>query len=464
MANGPLGSVLDYIRSNHERYLDELISLCRIESVSTYGRSLRPAAQSVAALVERAGLKVTLAETGGQPIVVGQAGGARDRTIVFYNHYDVQPPDPLGEWTSPPFEPAVRDGRLYARGASDDKGNLVARVQAVEAWNRAGGGLPVSVVFVFEGEEETGSPHLEEFAKANASWLSRADGVVWESGYRDAAGRPTLTLGVKGICYLELRTRGARTDLHSSLATLIPNPAWRLVWALATIKDKDEHILVDGFYDAVKPPARADLELLKSIPDNATATAQANGLPGLLLGAKGAEANRRNFYEPTATICGLVSGYTGEGEKTVLPSSAMAKLDFRLVPDQDPEDIEAKVRAHLRRHGFGDIEVKAYAGERPARTDPRAPFVQDVTQAMRRTYGREAVVYPTMTGSGPMPIFTDLGLPVVGFGVGNPGSAVHAPNENITLEDYWLGIEMVATLLDQAAQAPETGAGFRGAR
>lgn len=275
--------------------------------------------------------------------------------------------------------------------------------------------------------------------------------MVWESGYRDAAGRPTASLGVKGICYLELRARGARTDLHSSLATLVPNPAWRLVWALATIKDKDEHILVDGFYDAVRAPTKVELELLRAIPDNAAETAKSHGLPGLLLGLRGAEANRRNFYEPTATICGFRSGYTGEGEKTVLPSSAVAKVDFRLVPDQDPEDIAAKVKAHLRRHGFGDIEVVAFAGGRPARTDPKSPFVRVVTETMREIYGRDPVVYPTMTGSGPMPVFSDLGLPVAGFGVGNPASGVHAPNENIVLEDYWLGIEMVAALLDKAA-------------
>ncbi len=451
LAEGSLPKVLEYVRGNRDRFAEELSTLCRTESVSASGQSLRPTADAVADRLDRAGVEVSVVETTGQPVVVGRATGRCGRTILFYNHYDVQPPDPLNAWLSPPFEPAVRQGRLYARGVADNKGCLLARVQAVEAWNRAGGGLPVSVAFVFEGEEETGSPHLDGFVKDNARWIERVDGVVWESGYRDATGRPTVTLGVKGICYLELRARGARTDLHSSLATLVPNPAWRLLWAMATIKDKDEHILVDGFYDAVRAPTKTELELLGLVPDNAAETARSHGLPGLLLGLKGAEANRRNFYEPTATICGLRSGYTGEGEKTVLPSSAVAKLDFRLVPDQDPEDIAAKVKAHLGRHGFGDIEVVVFPGARPARTDPGSPFVSVVTETMREVYGRDAVVYPTMTGSGPMPVFSELGLPVVGFGVGNPNSGVHAPNENVVLEDYWLGIEMVAALLDKAA-------------
>ncbi len=452
MATGSLGAVLDYIRGSRGRFLEELSSLCRTETVSARGKSLKPTAEVVAGLLERAGIEARVEETGGQPVVVGHAAGRGDRTILFYDHYDVQPPEPLSEWVSPPFEPTVRDGRLYARGVADNKGNLLARVQAVEAWHRAGGGLPVSVAFVLEGEEETGSPHLGDYVGKNADWIRRVDGVVWEAGYRDASGRPTVTLGVKGICYLELRCRGARTDLHSSMATLVPNPAWRLVWALDTIKDKEEHILVEGFYDAVRAPSQKDLDLLAVVPDNSAETAKGHALPGLLLGLKGAEANRRNFYEPTATICGLESGYTGEGQKTVLPSVAMAKLDFRLVPDQDPDDIEAKVRTHLRRHGYADVEVKAFAGERPARTDPDSPFVRVVTGAMRETYGKEAIVYPTMTGSGPMPVFSDLGLPVAGFGVGNSRSAVHAPNENVILDDYYLGIEMVAALLERAGR------------
>ncbi|MEW6031605.1 MAG: M20/M25/M40 family metallo-hydrolase [Bacillota bacterium] len=447
-----LENVIAYVRKNRPRFIEELSSLCRLESVSARGRSLRPVAEAVAGLLERAGLEASLVETTGQPVVVGRASGRSERTILFYNHYDVQPPEPLEAWATPPFEPTVRDGRLYARGVADNKGNLVARIQAVEAWNRAGGGLPVSVAFAVEGEEETGSPNLAEFVKDNAEWLGRVVGVVWEAGYRDAAGRPTLSLGVKGICYLELRAAGARSDLHSSLATVVPNPAWRLVWALATVKDPDERVLVDGFYDAVRPPTRADLELLAGIPDSSDEQARQLGLPGLLLGLRGEAAARRNFFEPTATICGLVSGYTGEGEKTVLPAEATAKLDFRLVPDQDPADIEAKVRAHLERRGFGDIEVRAYAGERPARTDPASPFVGLVVEAMRRVYGQEPVVYPTMTGSGPMAYFAaDLGLPVAGFGVGHAGSAVHAPNENIALDDYILGVEVAATLLGEAA-------------
>ncbi|MCL6581101.1 MAG: M20/M25/M40 family metallo-hydrolase, partial [Firmicutes bacterium] len=303
--------VLLRVRSDRERQLEDLIALCRAESVSTWHLDLRPTAEAVAELMERCGVEPRIVGTRGQPVVIGRTRGRTDRTVVFYNHYDVQPPDPLEAWQSPPFEPAVREGRLYARGVADNKGNLVARLEAVRAWNEVAGAPPVSVAFVVEGEEETGSPHLREVVQANAGWLSRAYGVVWEAGYRDSAGRPTVALGVKGILYLELRARGARSDLHSSLATLVPNPAWRLVWALSTIKDEDEHILVDGFYDAVRPPTQADLELLRAIPDTSADMARQYGLGGLLCGVKGLEANRRNFYEPTATVCGLESGYTG---------------------------------------------------------------------------------------------------------------------------------------------------------
>lgn len=445
-----LQAVREYIRANRERYLEELVELLRLDSVSTRGQDLTPVAEKVAELARRAGAEASVHRTAGQPVVVARARGRSQRTLIFYNHYDVQPPEPLEAWTSPPFEPTVREGTLYARGVADNKGNLAARLQALEAWTKVAGGPPVSVAFVFEGEEETGSPNLERFVSDNAGWLREADAVIWEAGYRGVDGRPTLTLGVKGICYLELVAHGAANDLHSSLATIYPNPAWRLVWALSTIKDRQERILVDGFYDAVRAPSREDLAHLKTLPDHSAAQAAAAGLPELLLGVRGVEAIRRNLFEPTATVCGLVSGYTGEGEKTVLPASARAKLDFRLVPDQDPEDIASKVKAHLRRHGFGDLEVKVYAGERPARTPLKSPIVPIIERSMRRVYEQEAVVYPTMAGSGPMPIFSELGLAVAGFGVGHAGSAVHAPNENVRLEDYYLGIELVADLLGEA--------------
>lgn len=450
-----LRAVREHIRASRERYLDELVGLCRLASISTRGESLRPAAERVADLARTAGAEVTIHDTPGQPVVVARAKGRSERTLVFYNHYDVQPPEPLEAWTSPPFEPVVRDGCLYARGVADNKGNLAARLQALEAWIRVAGGPPVSVVYVIEGEEETGSPNLRAFVAENAGWLKRADAVIWESGYRDIRRRPTVTLGVKGICYLELTARGARSDVHSSRATVYPNPAWRLVWALSTIKDRQERILVDGFYDAARVPSREDLEHLKSLPDDSAAKASAAGLDELLLGVRGVEAVRRDLFEPTATICGLVSGYTGEGEKTVLPAVARAKLDFRLVPDQDPEDIASKVKAHLRRHGFSDIEVRAFPGEKPARTPLSAPIVPVIQRSMREVYGQDPVVYPTMTGSGPMPVFSDLGLAVAGFGIGHPGSAVHAPDENVRLEDYYLGIELVAVLMAGA----ETGLG-----
>src|SRR5205807_5714823 len=300
----------------------------------------------------------------GPPTIVGQAGtGAR--TLLVYDHYDVQPPDPLDEWATPPFEPTERDGFLDGRGVSDNKGNLMARLQAIEAYRATIGELPLRIRVLYEGEEESGSAHLAAFVARHGERL-RADGCIWEAGYKDAAGRPTISCGLKGIAYVELRVRAASKDAHSSLATIVPNPAWRLVWALATLKNERDEITIDGFMDRVRPPTAAELRALERLPFDEPGMLRIHGIKRFVRGLSGVELKKKHFFEPTCTICGIVSGYTGAGSKTVLPAVARAKIDFRLVPDLTPDKVTTLLRAHLDRRGFTAIDV--VAGPRDSRS------------------------------------------------------------------------------------------------
>ncbi|HEY6959489.1 MAG TPA: M20/M25/M40 family metallo-hydrolase [Candidatus Limnocylindria bacterium] len=425
-----------HVRAHAREYVDELKALIRLPTVSAQGTAISETADAVLARAKRAGVAaVALRVDGGPPTIVGDIGGG-GRTLLVYDHYDVQPPDPLDEWQTDPFAPTERDGKLFGRGVSDNKGNLMARLQAIEAYRATIGELPLRVRVLYEGEEEIGSEHLAAFVATHGERL-KADGCIWEAGYKDAAGRPTISLGLKGIAYFELRARGPKTDVHSSQATVIPNPAWRLVWALATLKDAADRITIDGLAEHVRPPSAADLALLERLPYDEEETKRIHGITGFVRGLTGTPLKVKHFFEPTCTICGLTSGYSGPGSKTVLPAVASAKLDFRLVPDLDPALVERLLRAHLDRRGFSDIEITPMHGEKPSRWPADTDVAKAAIAACRDTYGMEPVVYPLMVGSGPMAQVCDaLGIPVVGFGSGNASSANHAPNENIAVTDY----------------------------
>ena len=446
-----MDSLSAYIEAHQEQFLGELMAFCAQPSIAAQGIGLAEMANLVRERLERLGAEVRLMSVnGGPPVVYGEIG-CGERTLLIYNHYDVQPPDPLEEWESPPFEPTVREGRLFARGAVDNKGNLVARIQAVEAWEASQGPLPMKLKFIVEGEEEVGSPHLADFATSHADML-RADGCLWEGGGRDDANRPVLTLGLKGIQYLELRTTGAKSDLHSSMATLVPNPAWRLVWALATLKDEDDHITIDGYMDQVAEPTKEEWAMLRAIPFEEEKLRERYGIPEFIRGLTGVEALKKHLFEPTCTICGLRAGYIEAGSKTVLPSQATVKLDLRLVPNLTPESALKLLREHLDRRGFTDIEIKPRAGEHPAKSPVGAPVVRAARGAMRAVYGQPPVIYPVLAGSGPMyPLSQALGIPVVTAGVGHPGANAHAPNENMRLDDYWAGIQFIGEFIRRFA-------------
>jgi len=426
-----------YVRAREREYIDELKVLIRQPTVSAQGIGVPETARMVLDRTKkRGGLAAeALAVDGGPPTIVGETGRG-ERTLLIYNHYDVQPPDPLDEWSTPPFEPTERDGFLYGRGVSDNKGNLLARLQAIEAYRATVGELPLRIRVLYEGEEESGSAHLAAFVARYGDRL-RADGCIWEAGYKDAAGRPTISCGLKGIAYVELRVRGANKDAHSSLATIVPNAAWRLVWALATLKNPHDEITIDGFMDAVRPPTAADRELLERLPFDEQGMLQIHGIKRFVRGLEGFELRKKHFFEPTCTICGIVSGYTGAGSKTVLPAVASAKIDLRLVPDLTPEKVIELLRAHLDRRGFDDVEIVPGHGEPPSRWPTDSLTAKAAVDACRGAYGTEPVVYPLLAGSGPMAQVCDtLGIPVAGFGSGNAASANHAPNENIAIADY----------------------------
>jgi len=433
-----------------DAYIEELRRLCRIPSVSAEGRHMEEAAECVAAMMRESGLQARLLPAGdGFPAVYGEIEGDSDKTLLFYDHYDVMPADPLDEWHTDPFGGEVRDGRIYARGVSDNKGNIAARLMALRSILATRGRPPVTVKFLVEGEEETGSPNLGSVIEEHRGLL-RADAAIWESGQVNHQGRPEVLLGVKGIFYVQLEVRGPGRDLHSSLGGLVTNPAWRLVWALTSLKGPDGRVAIEGFYDDVRPPTEADLELIAAIPDETEEECRAFGVDRLLDGLSGAAAMRRLLFEPTCTICGLTSGYQGPGTKTVLPAVARGKVDFRLVPGQTVERIERLLRAHLERHGFADVTVRNDGSEDGARTDPTAPIVGVVHRGLERAYGLPPVVHPTAAGSGPMALFiNELGVDTASFGVGHPDAKVHSPDENVRVEDYRRGIKAVISVLEE---------------
>ncbi len=447
-----MDDIYAYIDAHAEEYIQALQALCRQPSIAAQGIGMEETAHMVLEMVRGVGAQAEQIPTGGYPVVYGELPGAGPRSLLIYDHYDVQPPEPLDLWDYPPFEATLAEGRIWARGVADNKGNLVARLCAVDAWLKVRGHLPLTLKFVFEGEEEIGSPNLEAFAEAYHPRYA-ADGCIWEAGYKDSRGRLQVYAGCKGITYVELRAQGAARDLHSANAAIVPNPAWRLVWALSTLKTPDERVAIQGFYDDVRPPTPRERELLADWEFDGPAYLENLGLAAFLRGADTEQAKADLIFQPTCNIAGIQSGYTGPGSKTVLPSQAFCKIDFRLVPDQSHRRVLRLLREHLDRHGFSDIQVVDLHGEDPARTDPDHPVVQAVLRAARRVYTQPPVMLPSMAGTGPMhALCARWGIPVVGAGVGHADSRNHAPNENIYVQDYIDGIKHMATVFQEFAR------------
>ena len=383
------------IEAHRERFLAEFCEFLSFPSESSNAEGLAGAADWVTNRLAALGAQVQVLSTGADapPAIFGEVG-AGARSLFSYSHYDVQPPDPLEQWESPPYEATVRDGKLYARGAVDDKGDTLARIHAAEIYQAVYGELPLRLKFFVEGEEEVGSPHLAALAERHADLL-RADGAIWEGGGFDDAERYTFYCGVKGIAYLELRIRGAAYDLHSGYAPMAPNPAWRLVHALSTLKDDRDNITVDGLLAHVRPPTAAELAYIRRIPFDGAKMKANWGLDAFVNGMGDEEALTRFITAPTCTICGLRSGFIEEGEKTVLPSAAMVKLDFRLVPDLTPNSCSDCCASIWTGGAIADIEIHPAAGMVGARSDVNAPVGADGhrrgTRGLRPRAGRLSI-------------------------------------------------------------------------
>ncbi len=448
-----------YLESHLDESIAELSQLVAQPSVGAQNLGMKECAALVAGMLRKRGFTAEIMPTGnefgeGAPVVLGERKGKSDKTLLFYNHYDVQPAEPLELWETPPFEPSLREGKLYGRGASDDKGHIVSRLFAIDALLNELSLLPCNVKFIIEGEEETSSLHLHNFVRQNKERLE-ADACIWEFGGVDHEETPIQYLGLRGICYVELSVETASTDVHSGLGgSIFPNAAWRLVWALNTLKGPDERIRIPGHYDNVKPPSARDRELMAALPEIANEYKTRYGLKNFVRGLSGGvELRLAEVFEPTCTICGLTSGYQGSGSKTVQPAQASAKVDFRLVPDQTPEEILAKLRAHLDAEGFEDVQIEYLGGEAPARTDPDDPFIKLVVETAHEVYGAPMQLVPLVGGSGPnAPFIHDLGLPVATAGLGYPDTRAHAPNENIRLDLYLKHAKHMARVMLKLAE------------
>jgi acetylornithine deacetylase/succinyl-diaminopimelate desuccinylase-like protein len=423
--------------ANEARALLE--QLCRQPSVAAQNLGIAEMANLVESLLKETGFATQrLYAEGAPPAIYGEMRGRSPYTILLYNHYDVQPAEPLELWHSPPYEPTVRDGKLYARGVSDNKGEIAARLAAIRALLAAHGELPITLRWIIEGEEEIGSPHFEAIAEKYAPLL-QADAALWEGSDFDIEGRPELALGTKGLLYVQLDVQGTGVDAHSGAAPVLPSAAWRLVHALATLRTPAGRVCIPGFYDAVRPPTEAQLAALDNQTDMEEQHKATFQITQFVDSLTGMELKKRQAFAPTCNIAGLLSGYTGAGTKTVLPAKAMAKIDFRLVPDQDPKDILEKLRAHLHAEGYDDIQITVFSSAEPVVTPIEDPFVQRIAAIAEAYAGKPASIIPIVGGTLPLlgALRRHVGLPGL-CAPGNTtywGSGPHSPNEHIRLSD-----------------------------
>ena len=428
-------SVSDHIDRSFPGLVAQLRILIRQPSVSAKNEGITQCAILVKKTLEKSGIgaEILRLKKGVAPLVYGEVRSRTNpaKTLLFYNHYDVQPAEPLESWRDPPFGGVVRGNKIFGRGSSDDKGELIARIKAVEAFLRTRGDVPCNIKFVIEGEEETGSAHIEQYLKKYRKKFS-CDGVIWEFGYVDSKDRPVISLGMKGLLYVELSAVGPKRDAHSSLAVLIENPAWRLIAALGTLRRPDGRILVRDWYKGAIPLSRTDRDLLQKEPFDESAFKKEFGLKRII--RDGFDAKKALAAESTCNIAGFSSGYAGSGAKTVLPGTATAKVDFRLTPGMDPKKQAARLRRHLVLHGFTDITVRVYHGEPAARTDPREPLVSHVRAAAMQIYGA-SVLNISSAATGPMHQFQSiLKSPCVAVGCTHVFARIHSPNEFVRLD------------------------------
>ena len=451
MTTPTLQAAFKHISDEQEGFTKRLLDYLRMPSISAQGIGMVEVAEFLTGFLTDLGLETRAMPTPGWPVIVGKYIKKTDApTVLLYGHYDVQPPDPLGAWTSPPFEPEIRNGRIYARGAGDNKGQHFAQLLALETLLKTTGELPCNVIVMLEGEEEIGSPHLASFIRENKDDL-KADLVITSDGPVHDSGRATLMFGVRGVLSFELKARGANRDLHSgNWGGIAPNPLWTLTHLLATMKNTDGHVTIDGFYDHVLPPTDLERQAIAKLPVDVNKVKR-----DLELKELDAPLDR-GFYErlslwPTLTINGLHGGYGDAGSKTVLPHEAFAKCDIRLVEAQNADDIFSKLEAHVQKHA-PEIELVRQGSMEPSKTPLEHPFTEPLRQAIELAQEEEPLLVPAMGGSLPDYVFTKiLSIPAFVVPYANADEANHAPNENLELKRFIKGIKTGVAMLSYLA-------------
>ena len=446
-ADDRLSQVFAHIEANQEGFVGRLMDYVRHPSISAQNIGIEQVAGMLVAMLGELGMEAEAVATAGHPMVLGRSGNRPDvPTVMFYGHYDVQPPEPLDLWDSPPFEPTIRNGRIYARGVGDNKGQHFAQLLAIESWLKVHGELPCNLIVLLEGEEEIGSPHIAEFAERYRERLN-ADLVITADGPLHISGLPIVTFGVRGILSFELRAKTASRDAHSgNYGGVMPNAIWKLVHLLGTMKNAAGEITIDGFYDNVIPPTNSDRMHAAKLPLDLPEFMEDLGISELDAPTDRAFYDRLMFH-PTLTINGLHGGYGGPGSKTVLPCEAIAKCDMRLVNGMTPDDVFEKVRAHVALHA-PDVELIRGGGMLPSKTEMDTPYAHAICRGITLAHGAEPLLYPALGASGPDYVHTQiLGIPAFFVPYANADEANHAPNENLTIDCFIKGIRTGAAML-----------------
>ncbi|NDW45729.1 M20/M25/M40 family metallo-hydrolase [Ruegeria sp. PrR005] len=442
-----MDALFAYIDANAEDFVARVMDYVRHPSISAHDIGIREVAGILKAHLEGLGFAAELVETPGHPFVLGRYEVDPVKpTVLLYGHYDVQPPDPLEEWVSPPFEPTLRDGRIWARGIGDNKGQHFAQLLAIETHLNVHGTLPCNVIFLLEGEEEIGSPQIADFVRTHADRL-QADLVVTSDGPLHESGKPVITFGVRGVASFDLIARGASRDVHSgNYGGVVPNPIWTLVQLLATMKDPEGNITVEGITEPVIPATNKEREAIARLPDDEAAVRRDLKLDDLDGPVERPYWDRLMFH-PTLTINGFHGGYGGPGSKTVLPNQAIAKCDVRLVEPLTPDHVFERIEVHVARHAPG-VEMVRHNGMLPSKTPLDSPYAAPIIRAIRAARGEEPLLYPTVGGSLPDYVFTKiLGKPAFVVPYANADEANHAPNENLEVVRFIDGIKTGAALL-----------------
>lgn len=441
-----------YINEKREEYLGLLFTLLKQKSISAQNIGMEECSTMLMEILEDIGMETKLISTEGYPVVYGEKiNNKNDFTLLIYGHYDVQPPDPLDEWKTPPFEPTVKDGKIFCRGAGDNKGQLMAQLLAIKTYQDVVGDLPINIKVAIEGEEECGSVNLAKFVEDNKVLL-RSDLVYVSDGPMHDSGAPVVLLGVRGMLFIELVAKGAKWDNHSgNKGNIVPNPAWKLVQLLNTMRDYSGKILIDGFYDDLLKPTEQELELISTLPFNAQDLAEQIGYRDFNMTKE--EYYKKLTLEPTFNIAGFHSGYDGEGAKTIIPSVAKVKIDFRLVVEQDPEDIFNKLVEHVNKFA-PEVEVKRYGSMKPSRTPSDLNEVKIVKKAVEKSYKQKPILQPSLGGSLPDYVWTEiLGVPSVIVPYANYDEANHSPNENLNVDNFFDGILCTCHVIKELGNA-----------